>query len=46
MTDDELTMIVALVATVALWLGYQLNRWKIKDLEDRVEKLERKDDHI
>lgn len=44
MTDDELTMLVALIAAVVLWLGYQVNRWKIRDLEDRVEKLERKDD--
>lgn len=44
MTDNELTLLVALIAMVALWLGYQVNRWKIKDLEDRVERLERKDD--
>lgn len=44
MTDEELTLIVALIAVIALWLGYQVNRWKIKDLEDRVERLERKDD--
>lgn len=44
MTDDELTILVALIAVVALWLGYQVNRWKIRDLEDRVERLERKDD--
>ena len=43
MTDDELTLLVALIAVVALWLGYQVNRWKIRDLEDRVERLEEKD---
>lgn len=44
MTDDELTMLVDLIAMVALWLGYQINRWKIRDLEDRIERLEGKDD--
>ena len=44
MTDYELTLLVALIATVALWLGYQVNRWKIRDLEDRVERLEREKD--
>lgn len=38
MTDDELTLLIVLIATVALWLGYQINRWKIRDLEDRVER--------
>lgn len=44
MTDDELTLIVALITIITLYAGYLVNKWKIKDLEDRVEKLERKDD--
>lgn len=43
MTDDGL--LIALVATVVLWLGYQVNKWKTDDLEDRVKELEDKDDH-
>ena len=46
MTDDELTLLVALIAGIVLWLGYQVNRWKIRDLEDRVERLEQKNEHI
>lgn len=46
MTDDELTMLVDLGIMITLWLGYQINRWKIRDLEDRVERLEKKDEHI
>lgn len=46
MTDDELTMVVVLIAILVPWLGYQVNKWKIRDLEDRVEKLEREDGHI
>lgn len=38
MTDDELMMVVTLIV---LWLGYLVNEWKIRDLEDRVEELER-----
>lgn len=44
MADDELTILIVLIVVVVLWLGYQINRWKIKDLEDRVERLEKKDD--
>lgn len=48
MTDDELAMVIVidLGVMIALWLGYQVNRWKIRDLEDRVERLEKKDEHI
>lgn len=42
MTDDEL--LIALITTVVLWLGYQVNKWKIDDLEDRVKELGEKDD--
>ena len=44
MTDDDLLLIVALMTIITLYAGYLVNKWKIKDLEDRVEKLERKDD--
>jgi hypothetical protein len=42
MTDDEL--LVVLITTVVLWLGYQVNKWKIDDLEDRVKRLEEEED--
>ena len=43
MTDDELTLIVGLIAIIALYASYLVNKWKIHDLEDRVERLEKKD---
>ena len=46
MTDDESLLIVALIAIITLYAGYLVNKWKIRDLEDRVERLERKDERI
>lgn len=45
MTDDELTLIVGLIAIVVLYAGYLVNKWKIHDLEDRIERLERRDEN-
>lgn len=42
MTDDELTLLIALIATLVLYVGYLVNKWKIRDLEDRVKRLERR----
>ena len=42
MADDELTVFLILIGIVALYLGYVVNKWKIHDLEDRVEELEQK----
>ena len=42
MTDDELTLIIALLTIIVLYAGYLVNKWKIRDLEDRVERLEKK----
>lgn len=44
MTDDELTLLMGLIVMVVLWFGHLVNEWKIKDLEHRIERLERKDD--
>ena len=48
MTDDELVIVVALTAILVLYIyiGYLVNKWKIRDLEDRIERLEKKDEHI
>lgn len=46
MTDDELGIVVALTAILVLYIGYLVNIWKVRDLEDRVERLEKKDEHI
>lgn len=46
MTDDELVIVVALTATLILYIGYLVNKWKIRDLEDRIERLEKKDEQF
>lgn len=40
---DEI-MFMVLIGMIGLYLGYVLNKWKISDLEDRVDRLERKHD--
>jgi len=42
----EEVLLIVLITIIALYAGYLVNKWKIKDLEDRVERLERKHEHI
>lgn len=46
MTDDELTLLISLITIGVLYLGHLVHEWKISDLEDRVKRLERKDEQL